>query len=105
MIGERTVRAGDAVLLVLAAANRDQARFADPDVFVLDRPGRQDVALGHGFHYCLYCLGAPLARLEARISLQTLFTRYPALARFDDPLQYVENFNVRMLRALPVTTC
>ena len=52
VIGERTVRAGDAVLLVLAAANRDPARFADPDVFVLDRPGRQDVALGHGFHYC-----------------------------------------------------
>ena len=101
VIGERTVRAGNAVLLVLAAANRDPARFADPDVFVLDRPGRQDVALGHGFHYCL---GAPLARLEARIALQTLFTRYPALARSDDPLRYVENFNVRMLRALPVTT-
>lgn len=47
------MRAGDAVPLVLAAANRDPARFPEPDALVLDRPDRRDVALGQGFHYCL----------------------------------------------------
>lgn len=101
VVGECALRGGDAVLLVLAAANRDPARFPDPDSFVLDRPQHRDVALGQGSHYCL---GAPLAHLESHIALRTVFARYPNLTKTGDPLMYADNFNVRMLRALPVTT-
>jgi cytochrome P450 len=100
ILGEQTIRAGDAVLLILAAANRDPEAFPEPDRFVLDRPNRQTVALGHGIHYCL---GAPLARLEARIALQTVFERWPAVRQAGD-LVYANNFNVRLLHSLPVAT-
>lgn len=97
-LGEQTIRTGDTVLLVLAAANRDPQAFPDPDRFVFNRP--QTVALGHGIHYCL---GAPLARLEGHIGLQTVFERCPGLRRTGE-LVYAENFNVRLLKALPVAT-
>ena len=70
-VGDQTIRAADALLLILAAANRDPEAFPEPDRFVFDRPNRQNVALGHGIHYCL---GAPLARLEGRIALHCLRT-------------------------------
>ncbi len=97
--GERVIAEGQGVLLVLAAANRDPARYPDPDRFQLDRPDRRDVAMGLGLHYCL---GAPLARLESRIALRTLVERYPAVRRTAAVLEYVPNFNVRLLRSLPV---
>jgi cytochrome P450 len=98
--GDHTIRAGDAVLLILAAANRDPEAFPEPDRFVFDRPNRQTVALGHGIHYCL---GAPLARLEGRVALQTVFERWPAVRQVGD-LVYADNFNVRLLHSLPVAT-
>ena len=58
----------------------------------------KDVALGHGIHYCL---GAPLARLEGRIALQTLFERWPSIRQTGE-LVYANNFNVRLLHSLPV---
>ena len=100
ILGEQTIRAGDAVMLILAAANRDPEAFPEPDRFVFDRPNRQTVALGHGIHYCL---GAPLARLEGRIALQTVFERWPAVRQAGD-LVYANNFNVRLLHSLPVAT-
>jgi cytochrome P450 len=98
--GDHTIRAGDAVLLILAAANRDPEAFPEPDRFVFDRPNRQTVAPGHGIHYCL---GAPLARLEGRVALQTVFERWPAVRQVGD-LVYADNFNVRLLHSLPVAT-
>ncbi len=98
-VGARTVRAGDPVLLVLAAANRDPARFPDPDTLVLDRAERRDVVFGQGPHHCL---GAPLARLEAVIAFRTLFETWPSLRRAAGPPEPVDNFNVRLLRRLPV---
>ena len=100
ILGEQTIRAGDAVMLILAAANRDPGAFPEPDRFVFDRPNRQTVALGHGIHYCL---GAPLARLEGRIALQTVFERWPAVRQAGD-LVYANNFNVRLLHSFPVAT-
>ncbi|HEY6812634.1 MAG TPA: cytochrome P450 [Propionibacteriaceae bacterium] len=97
-LGEKTIRAGDAVLLILAAANRDPEAFPDPDRFEFNRP--QNVALGHGIHYCM---GAPLARLECRIALQSVFERWPAIHQAGE-LVYVDNFNIRILRSLPVAT-
>jgi cytochrome P450 len=101
VIGDRTIRARQSVLLVLAAADRDPAQYPEPDRFQLDRPDRRDLSLGVGRHYCL---GGPLARLEARIALRTLFERYPDLRRAETQLEWVPNFNVRLLRALPVIT-
>lgn len=100
LVGGRTIRVGDAVMLVLAAANRDPERFPDPDRFVLDRTERRDVALGQGPHYCL---GGPLARLEARIALRALLERHPALALAGAP-RYAPNLNLRLLSALPVSS-
>ena len=97
-LGDQTIRAGDTLLLILAAANRDPEAFPDPDGFVFNRP--QTVALGHGIHYCL---GAPLARLEGRIALQTVFERWPTI-RLAGELVYADNFNVRLLHSLPVAT-
>ena len=97
-IGDQTIRAGDTLLLILAAANRDPEAFPDPDRFVFNRP--QTVALGHGIHYCL---GAPLARLEGRIALQTVLERWPTIRQAGE-LVYADNFNVRLLHSLPVAT-
>ncbi|MET8571507.1 cytochrome P450 [Streptomyces sp. NPDC004783] len=68
---------GELVLVALADADRDPARFPDPDRFDITRDARGHVAFGHGIHYCL---GAPLARLEARIAFRTLLERCENLA-------------------------
>ncbi|MGY1609617.1 MULTISPECIES: cytochrome P450 [unclassified Geodermatophilus] len=72
------VRAGDLVILVLAAANRDPLVFADPHVFDVTRANARDhVAFSSGIHFCL---GAALARMEGEVALQALFERFPDLA-------------------------
>ncbi|HEY7070475.1 MAG TPA: cytochrome P450 [Acidimicrobiales bacterium] len=69
-----TIPAGSAVLMILAAANRDHRRYADPDRFDIHREGTQHLTFGYGLHYCL---GANLARLEGRVALDELLTRFP----------------------------
>ncbi|MGP2439875.1 cytochrome P450 family protein [Streptomyces sp. JW3] len=77
-IGGTTVPGGgELVLVALADANRDPGRFPAPDRFDITRDARGHVAFGHGIHYCL---GAPLARLEARIAIGTLLRRCGGLA-------------------------
>jgi len=70
------IPAHEQVLVCLAAANRDPARFPDPDVLDLGRGDGPNLGFGHGIHYCL---GAPLARLEAQVAFETLLSRYPGL--------------------------
>jgi len=67
---------GDRVTLFFGAANRDPAEFPNPDEFRLDRDLRNHVAFGTGIHYCL---GAPLARAETRITLNTFLDRFSAI--------------------------
>ncbi|MFD5450909.1 cytochrome P450 family protein [Streptomyces sp. NPDC003470] len=70
VIGDVPVPRGGTVLMSFAAANRDPARFDDPDVFDMDRPRGGHLAFGHGTHFCL---GAHLGRAEAEIALRLLF--------------------------------
>jgi cytochrome P450 len=75
-LGGQQVHRGEMVIIILGSANRDERRFADPAVLNLDRQPNPHLAFGKGAHYCL---GAPLARLEAEISLSALFQRFPDL--------------------------
>ena len=76
-LGGATIRAGDQVTVSIAGAIRDPAVFADPDVFDVRRPGAgRQLAFAHGPHFCL---GAHLARLEARVAVETLLARLPGL--------------------------
>jgi cytochrome P450 len=69
-----TMSRGESVLLLFGSANRDERVFADPDVFDIDRKPEHQVAFGKGVHFCL---GAALARMEARIALTALLQRLP----------------------------
>jgi hypothetical protein len=75
-IGGEVLRAGERVALCLAAANRDPERFPGPDRLDIERADRRHLAFGHGIHFCL---GAPLARIEAEMAFTTLVRRFPAM--------------------------
>nr|WP_247746507.1 cytochrome P450 [Streptomyces oryzae] len=73
-----TIRQGDAILSTIASANRDPDKYGERAAeFDVRRPGGEHLAFGHGVHFCL---GAPLARMEARTALPALFDRFPKLS-------------------------
>ncbi len=99
--GEQVMRRGDAVSLVLASAHRDERAFDAPACYDLARIAPRHVGFGLGSHYCL---GAPLARLEARVALNTFLDRLPH-ARLAVPratLRWQTNPIVRGPRRLPL---
>ena len=100
-VGGKLVRRGEHVIAVLGSANRDPAQFADPETLDVRRNECKHVGFGRGPHYCL---GAPLARLEAEIALQTLFERLPnlRLTIAEDDLYWRPIPFFRSLAELPV---
>jgi cytochrome P450 len=98
-IGATPIAQGEHVMIGLTAADRDGARFPDPDRFDIRRETRGHLAFGHGIHYCL---GAPLARLEARTAIGTLLDRAPALTLDGPPGDWLPGLLIRGVRSLPV---
>jgi cytochrome P450 len=97
-IGGLDVAKGDVMMLLLAAAHRDPAEFDRPDTFDPDRGPLRHLGFGRGAHYCL---GAPLARLEAGVALSAVTARFPE-ARLDSEPQYKSNVTLRGLSNLMV---
>jgi cytochrome P450 len=92
VIDDREPRDGAVLLLLMAATGRDPAAFADPDCFDLRRGTKEHLAFAVGPHFCL---GAPLARLEATIALQAFALRLVRPELDESALAYKPNFNLR----------
>jgi cytochrome P450 len=99
-LGGATIDAGERVVAYLGAGNRDPQRFPDAGELRLDRADNAPLSFGGGIHYCL---GAPLARLEAQIALPALVRRFPDLALDGDPHRR-DSLSIRGYLAVPVTT-
>jgi cytochrome P450 len=100
-VGDVVIPAGEWVTVVTSSANRDPARFPDPDHLDLTRDASGHVAFGHGIHYCL---GAPLARLEGEVAFGQLLARFPSLTLAVPPseLRWRPSSLIRSLESLPV---
>jgi pimeloyl-[acyl-carrier protein] synthase len=93
--------AGFPIFVILAAANRDPAQFPNPDRFDITRDPNDHLAFGEGIHFCI---GSPLARLEAQIGFSSMLERFPQL-RLRDPgakLHYKGSYFLRGLAAFPM---
>lgn len=99
MLGERLIKAGDMVLPVLGAANRDPDVFARPDTLDVTRTHNHQLSFSTGPHLCA---GIQLARLEARIAFEVLLGDVDKIEPAIDRLIYARNFNMRCLATLPV---
>ena len=97
-IGDTRIPKGDTIMLLLAAAHRDPALTEDPAEFKPDRESIRHLAFGLGPHFCL---GAPLARLEAAVALSALTARFPN-ARLDGEPVYKPHVTLRGMETLPV---
>jgi cytochrome P450 family 130 len=93
-----TIPAGSRVMLLWGAANLDDREFAEPEAFDIHRHAPRHLGFGHGIHVCL---GAALARLEARVAFEELLTRLPEYELCGEPERYVSNW-ARAWRFLPL---
>jgi hypothetical protein len=98
-LGGRMIRKGQAVMAVMAAANRDPERFPDPDRFDVARSDNRHLAFGYAAHFCF---GAALARVEGQEVFEALIRRLPDLELQSGPLTWRNNLGLRGLAVLPV---
>lgn len=94
-----TLPAAQPVILITGAATRDERAFDDPDRFDITRPPSLSLGFGHGIHSCL---GAALARMESRVAIDELATRYPRFQVDRDGLRRVQMSNVAGYSNVPV---
>jgi pimeloyl-[acyl-carrier protein] synthase len=99
-IGGQEIKKGQAIIAVMASGNRDAERFPEPDKLDLARTDNRHLAFGWASHFCF---GAPLARLEGQIMLETMLRRLPQLELVSTDLTWRDNLGLRGLNALPVT--
>jgi cytochrome P450 len=99
-IGGQTIGKGEMVMPFLGAADRDPTQFPDPDLLDITRTDNRHIAFGMGIHFCL---GAPLARMEGQIAINTLLARLPKLALATDRPQFRQSLTLRGLETLPVS--
>jgi cytochrome P450 len=99
-LGGQTIPAGQRVSVWMGSANRDETQFEHPELFVVDRNPNPHVAFGSGIHFCL---GAPLARLEAKIVLGAVLEQFPNL-RIDPTakLEFIPSMSILGVQSLPV---
>jgi cytochrome P450 len=101
IIGGETIKAGEIVSPLPGSANRDERQFREPDLFDMHRAPQRHIAFGHGIHYCI---GASLARLETRIALEVLLTRFRGITRVEEiPLEPIASAFVYGVKNLPLT--
>ena len=91
-IGGHQIKKGDYCHFMIGAANRDPARYVNPDTFWIDREDLSHSSFGHGIHFCI---GAPLARMETKALLGALLERAPGLRVTQEEIKYPQLFAVR----------
>ncbi|WP_437630195.1 cytochrome P450 [Sorangium sp. So ce854] len=94
-----TIPRGALVIPIVASANRDEAKFKDPDRFDLHRGSQGGLQFGHGIHFCI---GAALARMEARVALEAVIARFQRVERVPGEIRYNRTLTVRGPITLPL---
>ena len=101
MLGDQRIGPDQMIVAWIGSANRDEAEFLDPDRFDIEREPNHNIAFGRGFHFCL---GAPLARLEAKVALNAMLDRLSGRWEVTDtPLEMIKSFIVFGAKELPMT--
>lgn len=98
-LGGVTVPAGSMIVCLLGSANRDEDQFPDPDRFDIERDSQGGIAFGQGIHFCL---GVTLARMEGRIGLEALLSRFQGFSRLPGSIAWNQSITVRGPTTLPV---
>jgi hypothetical protein len=96
----QTIRPGERVFAMLNAANRDPRQFANPESLDIARKENRHLAFGQGIHFCI---GAPLARMEAKLAITAILQRCPNLALRSMPLNWSNSLVLRGVQSLPVS--
>jgi cytochrome P450 len=101
-VGGTEIAAGSLAFILLAAANRDPAQFPHPETFNVERDPNEHLSFGEGIHFCI---GAPLARLEGAIAIESMLAKYPRLqlSNPDAKLEYRGSMALRGLNTLPLS--